>query len=158
MLNILLSVTTTMLIVWIVFIVVSAIIEIETQDLITVWFTLGAIVALIACALKADIIVQLILFVVVSAVAIACTRPLAKKMHNKEIIHTNSDRIIGACAIVTKEISKDVIGEVKIEGRFWRAIPLENEHFSIDEKVIIQAISGTKVIVTKENKNEEITL
>ena len=115
MLNILLSVTTTMLIVWIVFIVVSA-------------------------------------------VAIACTRPLAKKMHNKEIIHTNSDRIIGSCAIVTKDISKDVIGEVKIDGRFWRAIPLENEHFSIDEKVIIQAISGTKVIVTKENKNEEITL
>lgn len=158
MLNILFSITTTMLIVWIVFIIVSAIIEIETQDLITIWFTLGAIVALIACALKAKLIIQLILFISVSAVAIACTRPLAKKMHNKEIIHTNSDRIIGGSAIVTKEISKDTIGEVKIEGRYWRAIPLENETFSINEKVIIQAISGTKVIVSNENKKEEITL
>ena len=92
MLSFLISATTTMIIVWVAFIVISAIIELETQDLITIWFTLGAIVALIACALKADIIVQFIIFLGVSGVAILCTRPLAKKMQNKEIIRRNNKR------------------------------------------------------------------
>lgn len=158
MLSFLLSTPTIMLIVWIVFIVVSAIIELETQDLITIWFTLGAVVALIACILKAEVILQFILFLVVSAVAIICTRPLAKRMQSKEIIKTNSDRIIGMTATVTKEISPENVGEIKIEGRYWRAIPLENEEYSIGDKVLIQAISGTKVIVTDTEPNEEITL
>lgn len=158
MLSFLLSTPTIMLIVWIVFIVVTAIIELETQDLITIWFTLGAVVALIACILKAEVILQFILFLVVSAVAIICTRPFAKRMQSKEIIKTNSDRIIGMTATVTKEISPENVGEIKIEGRYWRAIPLENEEYSIGDKVLIQAISGTKVIVTDTKPNEEITL
>lgn len=158
MLSFLLSTPTIMLIVWIVFIVVTAIIELETQDLITIWFTLGAVVALIACILKAEVILQFILFLVVSAVAIICTRPLAKRMQSKEIIKTNSDRIIGMTATVTKDISPENVGEIKIEGRYWRAIPLENEEYSIGDKVLIQAISGTKVIVTDTEPNEEITL
>ena len=158
MLSFLLSTPTIMLIVWIVFIVVTAIIELETQDLITIWFTLGAVVALIACILKAEVILQFILFLVVSAVAIICTRPFAKRMQSKEIIKTNSDRIIGMTATVTKEISPENVGEIKIEGRYWRAIPLENEEYSIGDKVLIKAISGTKVIVTDTEPNEEITL
>lgn len=158
MLNILLSASTIMLIVWIVFIVVSAIIELETQDLITIWFTLGAVVALIACLLKANIIIQFALFLAVSAIAIICTRPLAKKMQAKEIIKTNSDRIVGMIAIVTKDISPETIGEVKVESRYWRAIPQENEVYAIGEKVLIKAISGTKVIVSDTEPKEEITL
>ena len=158
MFPILLSATTTMIIVWSVFIVVSAIIEIETQDLITIWFTLGAVIALIACALKADTLVQLILFLVVSTIAIFCTRPLAKRMQEKEIIKTNADRVVGTVAIVTKEISSDTIGEVKEGSRLWRAIPLTNEKFSVGEKVLVNAISGTKLIVSSINQSEEITL
>lgn len=158
MFPILLSATTTMIIVWSVFIVVSAIIEMETQDLITIWFTLGAVIALIACALKADILVQSILFLVVSTIAIFCTRPLAKRMQEKEIIKTNADRVVGTVAIVTKEISSDTIGEVKEGSRLWRAIPLTNEKFSVGEKVLVNAISGTKLIVSSINQSEEITL
>lgn len=158
MFSILMSATTVMLIVWSVFIIVSAIIEIETQDLITIWFTLGAVVALIACALKADILVQFILFLVVSALAIICTRPLAKRLQEKEIIKTNADRVIDSIAIVTKEIKNDTIGEVKVESRYWRAIPLNNEVFSVGEKVRVNAISGTKLIVSNIKENEEITL
>ena len=158
MFNFLLSATTTMIIVWSAFIVISAIIELETQDLITIWFTLGAIVALIACAFNADILVQFIIFLIVSGVAILCTRPLAKKMQEKEIIRTNADRIISETAIVTKKISSDVIGEVKVSERLWRAIPLQNETFNEGDKVIIEAISGTKVIVSSLNKKEKINL
>ena len=158
MLSFLISATTTMIIVWVAFIVISAIIELETQDLITIWFTLGAIVALIACALKADIIVQFIIFLGVSGLAILCTRPLAKKMQNKEIIRTNADRIIGEFAVVTKDITPSSIGEISIDGRCWRAVPLENQSFKEGDKVIIEAISGTKVIVSDPTKKEEINL
>ena len=86
-------------------------------------------------------------------------RLFAKKMQQKEIIRTNSDKVIGRIAVVTKNISDDEIGEVKIEGREWRAINNDGLSFQAGEKVIVDAISGTKLIVSKiEEENKEIVL
>lgn len=144
-----------MAIVWAVFIVVSAIIELQTVDLVSIWFTVGAIGALIAALFKLSIWIQLALFVGIAIIAIICTRPIAKRMQQKEIIHTNADRIIGEFAIVTKQITPNEIGEVKIEGRIWRAYCDNNMIFDVDEKVVIEAISGSKVLVAKLEKNKE---
>ena len=66
----------------------------------------------------------------------------------KEIIRTNADRVIGNFATVTKSINPDTIGEVKIDGRCWRAIPLENESFTEGDKVtfdkIVMLVNGKK--------------
>ena len=74
-------------------------------------------------------------------------------MQDKEIIKTNADKIIGSYVIVTKTISHDTIGEIQYEGRLWRAQTNTNNTYQEGDKVIVEAISGTKVIVTKENEN-----
>ena len=62
-------------------------------------------------------------------------------------------------AIVTKKIDVDEIGEVKIEGRLWRAINNNGLTFEENEKVLVKAISGTKLIVSKvEEENKEVIL
>lgn len=148
-----------MTIVWIVFIVATVIIELETTDLVTIWFTLGAVGALIAAICNAELWLQIVLFVGIAIVALICTRPLAKRMQQKEIIRTNSDKIIGEYGIVTKKIVPNEVGEIKVDGRYWRAISKTNETFEIEEKVLIEAISGSKVIVSKnEIKKEEVIL
>lgn len=147
-----------MIIVWIVFIIGTAIIELSTADLVSIWFTIGGIGALIATFLNADVWLQAVIFVAISTIAIIATRPIAKKMQQKEIIKTNADRIIGQHAIVTKQISLDEIGEVKVEERTWRAVTNEDVTFSVGEKVKIEAISGAKLIITKLKENNEIIL
>ena len=154
-----LEISTIMAIVWGAFIVVTAIIELQTADLVTIWFTIGGVGALICALCKGPIWLQVVIFLVISVVAIICTRPIAKKMQQKEIIRTNSDKVIGRIAVVTKNISDDEIGEVKIEGREWRAINNDGLSFQVGEKVIVDAISGTKLIVSKiEEENKEIVL
>lgn len=147
-----------MAIVWAVFIVATAIIELQTADLVTIWFTIGGIGALIAALFKQNFWVQIVIFLGISIIAIILTRPLAKKLQQKEIIKTNSDKVIGKLAIVTKKIEVDEIGEVKIDGKLWRAINNNGMSFEENEKVLIEAISGTKLIVSKvdETKKEII--
>ncbi|MBP5407943.1 MAG: NfeD family protein [Bacilli bacterium] len=154
-----LETSTIMAIVWAAFIVVSAIIELQTADLVTIWFTIGAIGALICALCKGPIWLQIVIFLAISIIAIILTRPIAKKMQQKEIIRTNSDKVIGRIAVVTKAISDEEIGEVKIEGREWRAINNEGLSFEVGEKVIVDAISGAKLIVSKiQEEQKEIVL
>lgn len=148
-----------MAIVWAVFVVVTAIIELNTNDLVTIWFTVGGVCALVAALFKLNITIQVVIFVLVSVVAILLTRPIAIRMQQKEIIRTNSDKIIGKIATVTIKIETNEIGEVKVESRLWRAINNDGSSFEVGEKVIINAISGTKLIVSKiEDTNKEIIL
>ncbi|MBO7079434.1 MAG: NfeD family protein [Bacilli bacterium] len=147
-----------MAIVWAVFIVITAIIELQTSDLVTIWFTIGAVGALIAALFKLPIWLQLVIFLAISTVCLIATRPIAKKLQQKEVIRTNSDKVIGKVALVTKKISEDEIGEVKIEGREWRAINNDGITFEVGEKVMVEAISGTKLIVSKIEENKEILL
>ena len=147
-----------MAIVWAVFIVITAIIELQTSDLVTIWFTIGAVGALIAALFKLPIWLQLVIFLAISTICLIATRPIAKKLQQKEVIRTNSDKVIGKVALVTKQISEDEIGEVKIEGREWRAINNDGITFEVGEKVMVEAISGTKLIVSKIEENKEILL
>lgn len=147
-----------MAIVWAVFIVITAIIELQTSDLVTIWFTIGAVGALIAALFKLPVWLQLVIFLAISTVCLIATRPIAKKLQQKEVIRTNSDKVIGKVALVTKQISEDEIGEVKIEGREWRAINNDGITFEVGEKVMVEAISGTKLIVSKIEENKEILL
>jgi len=147
-----------MAIVWAVFIVITAVIELQTSDLVTIWFTIGAVGALIAALFKLPIWLQLVIFLAISTVCLIATRPIAKKLQQKEVIRTNSDKVIGKVALVTKQISEDEIGEVKIEGREWRAINNDGITFEVGEKVMVEAISGTKLIVSKIEENKEILL
>src|SRR5690554_2984990 len=129
--------STIMLILWIVLIVITIIIELETSDLITVWFTLGAIAALISSAFDADPMLQVAIFIGVSLILIVLTRPLTKKMMKTEIVRTNADKVIGMQAVVTKVINPDEIGEVKVDNSLWRAISLDNQAINVGERVTV---------------------
>ena len=78
--------------------------EAITVQLVSIWFAIGSLVALIANFCGANTLVQAALFVGVSFAALLLTRPLVKKFSTPKIQRTNIDRIIGERAIVTEEI------------------------------------------------------
>lgn len=147
-----------MIVLWSIFIIVTIIIELETVDLVTIWFTIGAIGALIAAALGAQTILQLGIFAIISILLLLFTRPLTKKMMQNNFVRTNADRVIGMIGVVTKEILANEIGEVKVDNTLWRAIDLNGYEYKVGEKVSVDAISGTKIIISKINNDDIIKM
>lgn len=138
-----------MIIAWALIFIITLIIELETMDLVTIWFCISSVVTLVCGILFASPIWQIIIFVVLSVVLLLATRPLTKKMMQRDIIPTNTDRLIGKIGLVTKEIMPYEIGEIKVENELWRAINKDGLTFNVGEKVSIDAIEGIKLVVSK---------
>ena len=139
-----------MLWVWIGLIVVTAAVEAATVQLVTVWFAVGGVAGLIAYAAGLEIWLQILIFAIVSAVALAVTRPLVKKFTNGRRMPTNADRFIGEKAVVTEKIENDLSkGAVKIGGLEWTARSVDSETAEVGEQVTVEAIEGAQLIVRK---------
>lgn len=148
----------SMIAIWGVIFVVTLIIELETSDLTTIWFCIASIVSLICAAFNIKPVIQVVVFIVGSIILIFVTRPLTKKMMNTEIIRTNADKVISMIGIVTKDIEVGEIGEVKVDNSTWRAVSNDNVFIAIGEKVVVNAVSGNKVVVSKINKDSNIEI
>ena len=138
-----------MIIIWFVIIIVAALIEMNTMDLTSIWFSVGALVAFVLSLTKVSTTVQIVAFVVVSVILIIAVRPVAKNYFKTNSISTNSDRLVGKVATCTKPIGIGERGEVKIDGKYWLAVTSGDEEIEIDEKVEVLAIEGVKLIVDK---------
>lgn len=144
---------------WLVALIVFLVIEAATLGLATIWFAGGALVALIAAMCGAGIVIQIVLFLVVSLVLLFFTRPLAVRFLNKDTLKTNVDRVVGMEGVVTEEISNLAgTGMVSLEGNMWTA-RTENEGGTIpvDAVVTVLRVEGVKLIVKvkeKEGGNE----
>ena len=106
-----------MLAFWVVAMIAFVVIEASTAQLLTIWFALGSLAALISNMLGAEIWLQWLIFVAVSAIVVAATRPLVKKYARPKIQPTNADRCIGQTAVVTEDINNIAgKGAVKVNG------------------------------------------
>lgn len=134
---------------WLIAAAALLVLEMITMGLTTIWFAGGALIAAAVGALGAPLWVQIVLFIVVSAVLLVLTRPLAMKHFNNKTVKTNADSLIGELCIVTKSIDNlHARGQVKVRGQEWTARSYDDEVvIETDTKVRIEAISGVKLIV-----------
>ena len=87
--------------IWLGAMIVFGILEAATVGLVSIWFVCGSVAALLATFLGAALWLQVVLFLSVSAITLAATRPLVRKMSAKAV-PTNLDRAIGSAARVTE--------------------------------------------------------
>ena len=140
---------------WVVLIAAFCVIEGFTEGLVSIWFALGAVAALIAALLGAGFVVQLILFAAVSILCMVLLRPFASRFLKTKREPTNADRIIGQEAIVIVPISEvNGTGQVKVEGSIWTAKPLGVEEIPEGARVVVRAIEGVKAIVEPLPENQ----
>lgn len=140
---------------WLILFVILIVIEIITLGLTTIWFAGGALVAFVAAIAGANLVIQLVLFFLVSIVLLLSTRPAAVRLLNKDRTKTNADSLIGKTAVVTETINNlQGEGEVVINGQEWMARTEEDDILIEKDKLVeIIDIRGVKLIV-KENKEE----
>ncbi len=136
---------------WLIVVVVMAVIEIITLGLTTIWFAGGALAAFIVSLLGANLLVQSILFVVVSVVLLAVTRPLAVEFLNKDRAKTNAESLIGKTAVVQQEIDNlKAAGMVTVDGQEWSARSADDTVIPAETRVEILEISGVKLLVKQK--------
>jgi membrane protein implicated in regulation of membrane protease activity len=148
------DISSVMMFFWIFVIVVAFIIEVNTLDLVSIWFSLGAIAAFVASLLGLNEMTQMWIFILTTGILLLLTRPLAKRYMIKNTVKTNADRLVGKTAKITKTILPGERGEVKIDGKFWLAFSDQEITFDVKEKVEVLAIEGVKLLIGKISDRE----
>lgn len=139
----------TMTMFWLIAMVFFLIVEAVTVGLVCIWFAAGSLAALLCAMLNAPVWLQIVLFLIVSAVTLYYTRPLVKKNVNNKIEPTNADIVIGKECRVTEAIDNIAgTGAVYVDGKTWTARS-ENDDETIPEGALVtaQRIDGVKLIV-----------
>lgn len=143
----------TPVIVWIAMLAVFIVIEAATAQLVTIWFAVGALAALVTALAHGPIALQVVVFVVVSIIALIATRPLVRKITNKKEARLNADRCIGNTAIVTETINNiDGSGMAKTDGKVWTARSADGSIIPEGAQVKVDKIEGVKLIVSLPSK------
>lgn len=135
---------------WFIVFVILLAIELVTVNLVTIWFAVGAIAAMIISSYSESLVLQLGIFLIVSFVSLILTKPLLKKLKKFNIEPTNTDRVIGKVGEVIKKIDENQYGEVKIFGNVWTAT--SDDVIDVGSRVRVLSIDGVKLIVEREDK------
>ncbi len=141
------DITSAMPIVWTVLIIVFAVAEAFTLGLTSIWFALGAIVALLVSLLKLPIYLQTAVFLIATLVLVIYTRPIAQKYLRIGVSKTNVSALVGEKGVVMKRVDVYNLGQVKVKGQIWTAKSENGEEIARGEEVEIVAIEGVKLIV-----------
>ena len=138
-----------MKIIWLILLIAFIWVEAETVSLVSLWFAIGSLAALLAEFLGAKIGLQIVLFIVVSAGLLLLLRPVTKKYFTPKLAKTNLDAVIGSTGLVTKAIINDLSqGQVKRGAMEWSARSTTGKEIPEGTKVKVDKIEGVKVFVT----------
>ena len=134
--------------VWGVAIVVFLVMEAATAGLVTIWFAVGALAALLSSLFGAPVWLQLVWFFVISVAAVILTRPLARKYLNSKTQATNADMYVGKECMVLEEINNVAgTGAVKVAGKVWTARSADGDIIPEGSRAEAIRIEGVKLIV-----------
>ncbi len=142
-----------MTLVWAVVFVLAMYLEAQTAEMVALWFMPGALISLVLSFFDIRPIVQIIVFVAVSALLLVLAKTVFKKqlarLYSKQ--KTDTDLLIGSVARVEEEIvNSEGRGAVKINGQIWSARMEDSDvTASVGESVTVTAISGVKLICKK---------
>lgn len=136
---------------WLIILAVLLFIEIITLGLTTIWFAGGALVAFIVSLFYDNLIIEILVFLVVSLLLLYFTRPLVVKYFNPKRTKTNYEGVIGKEALVIRIINNiNAEGQVSVDGQEWSARSETGEVIDKGTRVIVKNISGVKLIVAKK--------
>ena len=136
-------------ILWFFLMVVFLFTEASTVVMVSLWFAVGALAAMIASLLGAQFWLQAVIFVAVSGILLSLLRPVFRKYIKPRIAKTNLDSVIGSTGIVTARIDNiQSVGQVKLGVMEWTARSATGEVIEEGMQVKVDRIEGVKVYVT----------
>ena len=136
---------------WLAIVILAIVVEVFTDQLVSIWFIPGALIALIFDICSIGLPWQFLVCLVVSVLGIIFGKKYLLKFKDTDAAKTNIDAIIGEKCIVTESIDNFAgRGQVKVKGQIWSARSVsEDITFTEGEILFVVAIEGVKLIVKK---------
>lgn len=138
--------------IWLIAAVVLMVAELFSLEFVLIMFSIGAFAAAGSAALGASLLVQSVVFAVVSVLALVGIRPAARRALQKHADKsaTGIDALAGRIAVVTKRVD-EFSGLVKLSGEDWSARAADAESvFQPGEKVVVVEIKGATALVRRQ--------
>lgn len=133
--------------IWLIISGVCFIAEIATVGFLVFWFGVAALITCLLSLFISNVIAQTVIFVILSVILICLTRPFAEKMNKNNNIVTNSNAIIGKEGVVTKDITPNDVGQVKVSGDIWTSISTYTDIIPKGSTIKVLSIDGVKLVV-----------
>ena len=139
------------IILWIIIAAVAILIDIATSSFLFVWFTVGAIAAMIAEVLGVSFGIQIIIFLVVNLITVSLGYPWAKKKFKTSVKRTPlmEETYIGRVMKAEENIGQRA--KVKVDGIYW-TVQNTGEEIKAGDNFKIIGIDGIKLIIEKEEE------
>lgn len=141
--------------IWLAVIVVTAIAEFATMEIVSIWFTFGAIIPFIMAATNSvSWEAQIVVFVVISALLIASLRSVTRRFLFKgNTEKTNLEMYIGMQYRMIMRTDFETVGAIKINDVVWSAVALNRETIEAGAIVQVVDIDGNKFVVRELVEN-----
>ena len=142
-------------VIWIVLGVALAIAEAFTATFLIIFFAVGALAAGGAAALGAPLLLQGIVFVLVSGLSVAALRPVVLR-HARPALETGEmpfgiEALAGSHATVLEEVDGEH-GMIKIDGEVWQARAADTaDRMLPGERVRVVKVEGATAIVWRDD-------
>lgn len=134
---------------WLIIGGIFLIAEIFTTGFLVFWFGIGAIVSMILSFFVQDLVIQTVVFLIVSVILIFATKPIVNRFLKTDSVNTNAFSIIGKKGIVIKELNAvKGEGQIKVGHEVWSAEELNQNDVAEGTEVIVVKIDGVKAIVS----------
>ena len=119
------------------------------MSMVSLWFAVSALVALLVALLGGPGWLQGTLFLAISAVLLALLRPIVRRYISPRITATNVDSVIGSTGLVTAAIDNvSAAGQVKLGAMEWTARSTSGQPIPVGTLVKVDRIEGVKAFVS----------
>lgn len=143
---------------WVVLALALAVGEAFAVSFLIIFFSAGALAAAGAAALGAPLLLQVIVFAIVSGLSVGAVRPII--MRNRRSALESGETPFGIEALpgrhgtVLEQVGPDA-GLVKVDGEMWRARSFDgHEVYAEGERVRILEVKDATVIVWRDETTD----
>ena len=136
---------------WIAVIIVAVVVEIFTDQLVSLWFAPAAAVATVLDFFDVELVWQILVFLTVAVACIVAVKIFLKRSKPGADSKTNINAIIGEKCVVTERIDNFAgCGQARVNGQIWSARGTgDDDVFEVGEILYVVAIEGVKLICKK---------
>lgn len=134
---------------WLIAMIIFVVAESMTVTLVSIWFAVGALGAILVALLGGGLMLQVTVFLALAIVLLFLLRGMVRKHFSPRVTKTNVDSVIGATGIVLTPVNNiAALGQVQVNGVEWSARSTDNTHIPAGAMVKVDKIEGVKVFVS----------
>ena len=134
---------------WLIAMVIFIAAEAMTVSLVSIWFALGALGAIVVALLGGGLMLQITVFLLLATLLLLSLRGIVRRHIRPRISKTNIDSVIGATGIVLSPVDNiAALGQVQVNGVEWSARSSSGAPIEAGTLVRVDKIEGVKVFVS----------